>query len=138
MEKIKIKVQVTVKGNIDKIWKLWTSPNDIMQWNNASDDWHTTKAEIQLIEGGKFLYRMEAKDESVGFDFAGVYDTIIANKLIAYTLEDSRKVGIHFSSKENETTIIQTFEAETENTLELQQFGWQAILNNFKKYAETI
>lgn len=136
--KVKITVQVTVKATIDKAWKVWTTPADIIQWNAASDDWHTTKAENDLKVGGKFSYRMEAKDGSFGFDFGGTYDDIKTNELIAYTMDDGRTSVISFEPKGNETSIVQTFEAETENTIELQQFGWQAIMNNFKKYAESI
>lgn len=136
--KVKITVQVTVKAMMDKAWKVWTTPADIIQWNAASDDWHTTKAENDLKVGGKFSYRMEAKDGSFGFDFGGTYDDIKTNELIAYTMDDGRTSVISFEPKGNETSIVQTFEAETENTIELQQFGWQAIMNNFKKYAESI
>lgn len=136
--KVKITVQVTVKAMMDKAWEVWTTPADIIQWNAASDDWHTTKAENDLKVGGKFSYRMEAKDGSFGFDFGGTYDDIKTNELIAYTMDDGRTSIITFEPKGNETSIVQTFEAETENTIELQQFGWQAIMNNFKKYAESI
>ena len=109
-----------------------------MQWNNASDDWHTPRAENDLRAGGKFLYRMEAKDGSMGFDFSGEYDEIVEFKLIRYTLADSRKVTIEFSGTGNVTQIVETFEAETENSAELQQYGWQCILDNFKKHAESV
>lgn len=138
MEKVKITVQVTVKATIEKVWKVWTTPSDIIRWNTASDDWHTTKAENDLKVGGKFSYRMEAKDGSFGFDFGGTYDAIKTNESIAYTMDDGRTSVITFEQKGNETNIIQTFEAETENTIELQQFGWQAIMNNFKKYTENL
>lgn len=136
MESIKITVQVTVNATIEKVWKIWTSPNDIMQWNNASKDWHTTKAENNLKVGGNFSYRMEAKDGSFGFDFDGIYDNIKTNKLIEYTMADGRKSRITFTQHDNEINICQTFDAETENTIELQQNGWQAIMDNFKKYTE--
>lgn len=136
--KVKISVQVTVKAAIEKVWKVWTTPADIINWNTASDDWCTTKAENDLKVGGKFSYRMEAKDGSFGFDFGGTYDVIKKNELIAYTMDDGRTSVIRFESKDNETNIIQTFEAETENTIELQQFGWQAIMNNFKNYTENL
>lgn len=136
MENKKITVQVTVLASIEKAWKCWTTPNDIMRWNQASDDWHTTSVVNDLKAGGEFRYRMEAKDGSFGFDFSGIYTTVSINELIEYTLEDDRKVSIRFSSNGNETTIIQTFEAESENTFELQQFGWQSIMNYYKKYTE--
>ena len=136
--KVKITVNVTVKAAIKKVWKVWTTPTDIIQWNTASDDWHTTKAENDLKVGGKFSYRMEAKDGSFGFDFGGIYDVVKTNKLIAYTMDDGRTSIISFEQQGEETKIIQTFEAETENTIELQQFGWQAIMNNFKKHTENL
>jgi len=136
MDNTKITVQITVSATIEKAWKCWTTPNDIMQWNHASDDWHTTNVVNDLKEGGKFQYRMEAKDGSFGFDFGGTYDTVSTNEIIEYTLDDNRKVSIRFSSNGHETTIIQTFEAETENTVELQQFGWQSIMNYYKKHTE--
>ena len=136
--KVKITVQVTVKSTIEKVWKVWTSPSDILHWNTASEDWHTTKAENDLKVGGKFSYRMEAKDGSFGFDFGGTYDIIKTNELIAYTMDDGRTSIITFEQKGNETTIVQTFDAENENSIELQQNGWQAIMDNFKKYIESL
>ena len=133
-----ITVSVDVESPISKVWKYWTSPEHIMQWNNASNDWHTPRAENDLRAGGKFLYRMEAKDGSMGFDFSGEYDEIVEFKLIRYTLADSRKVTIEFSGTGNVTQIVETFEAETENSAELQQYGWQCILDNFKKHAESV
>lgn len=134
--KTSITVEAKVNAAIEKVWKLWTMPEHITKWNNASDDWHTTKAENDLRPGGKFTSRMEAKDKSVGFDFGGTYDQVVPNKHISYTLEDDRKVKIDFISNGNETKVVETFEAETENKVELQKSGWQAILNNFKKYVE--
>ena len=133
-----ITVSVDVESPVSKVWKYWTSPEHIMQWNNASDDWHTPRAENDLRAGGKFLYRMEAKDGSMGFDFSGEYDEIVEFKLIRYTLADSRKVTIEFSGTGNVTQIVETFEAETENSAELQQYGWQCILDNFKKHDESV
>ena len=135
--KVKITVKVTVNATIEKVWKVWTTPAEIIHWNAASIEWHTTKAENDLKVGGKFSYRMEAMDGSFGFDFGGIYDTIKTNQLIAYTMDDGRTSIITFEQKDNETNIIQTFEAETENTIELQQFGWQQIMNNFRKYTES-
>ena len=133
-----ITVSVDVESPVSKVWKYWTSPEHIMQWNNASNDWHTPRAENDLRAGGKFLYRMEAKDGSKGLDFSGEYDEIVEFKLIRYTLADSRKVTIEFSGTGNVTQIVETFEAETENSAELQQYGWQCILDNFKKHAESV
>jgi len=137
IEKINITVGVTIQTTVEKVWKFWTDPKHIIHWNNASDDWHTTKAENDLRPGGKFLSRMEAKDGRMGFDFTGKYNKIEQYKRIESTLDDDREVQVSFVSNGNETTITEIFEAEQENTIELQQAGWQSILNNFKKYAET-
>lgn len=131
-----ITVEATIKAPIEKIWKYWTMPEHIKQWNKASDDWHTPYAENDVRTGGKFLSRMEAKDKSVGFDFGGVYDEVKDHKLIAYTIGDGRKVKIIFSGDKNKTKITETFEAENQNPVEMQRSGWQAILDNFKKYTE--
>ena len=126
LNKTKITVETTVKAPIEKVWELWTAPEHIKNWNNASDDWHTPSVENDLQQGGKFLARMEAKDGSFGFDFWGVYDEIVTNRLIAYTLGDGRKVKITFIGKDSQTELIETFEAETENPVEMQQGGWLA------------
>ncbi|PWA07340.1 SRPBCC family protein [Flavobacterium psychrotolerans] len=131
-----ITVETLVKASIEKIWRFWTSPEHIKKWNNASEDWHTTRSENDLRIGGKFLFRMEAKDGSFGFDFEGIYDVIITNEKISYTLLDDRKVTVLFVQIENGVKIIEIFDAEEENTPELQKQGWQAILNNFKTYVE--
>ena len=132
-----ITVKTTVYAPIEKVWKYWSSPEHITQWNNASDDWHTPRAENDLRTGGNFLTRMEARDGSAGFDFGGVYDDVQENKYIAYTMGDGRKVRVTFSGDENETDIEETFDAESENSPEMQKTGWQAILDNFKEYTET-
>jgi uncharacterized protein YndB with AHSA1/START domain len=139
MEKqaINITVETTVHALVEKVWQYWTLPEHIMQWNNASPDWHTPHAENDLRAGGKFTSRMEARDGSIGFDFWGIYDEVILHERIAYTMGDGRKAGIRFSSVGNETTIAETFEAETENSVELQKTGWQAILDNFRQYVES-
>ena len=131
-----ITVETIVQASVEKVWEYWTEPTHITNWNSASDDWHTPYAENDLRVGGKFLSRMEAKDGSFGFDFGGIYDDVILHEVIAYTLGDGRKVKITFKGKENETEVIVTFDAETENPIELQQQGWQAILDHFKKYTE--
>lgn len=131
-----ITIEASVKAPSEKVWELWTTPEDITKWSHASDDWHTTKAENDLRKGGKFLSRMEAKDGSMGFDFSGVYDEVITHKSIVYTLDDGRKVRISFQENAGETHISQTFEAENENPVNMQRDGWQAILDNFKKYVE--
>ena len=132
-----ITIEASIKAPVEKVWKLWSGPEHIVKWNAASDDWHTTTAENDLRKGGKFSSRMEAKDGSFGFDFGGVYDDVVEHKLIAYTLGDGRKVKVDFSGNGNETRIVTNFEAEGQNPVEMQKGGWQAILNSFKKYAET-
>jgi uncharacterized protein YndB with AHSA1/START domain len=134
--KTSITVQTLVNLPVHRVWELWTGTEHICKWNNASDDWHTPSAENDLREGGKFTSRMEAKDGSFGFDFGGTYNEVKPQELIAYTMDDGRKARITFIAKQAETAIIETFEAENENPIEMQQLGWQAILNNFKKYAE--
>ena len=132
-----ITIEVEVKAPVQKVWKYWTLPEHIAQWNNASDDWQTPQAQNDVRAGGTFLFRMEAKDGSFGFDFYGVYDEIKTNELIAYTLGDDRNVTIRFYPIENTTKIVQHFEAENTNPIDLQKTGWQSILNNFKKYTES-
>jgi uncharacterized protein YndB with AHSA1/START domain len=135
-QKTVITVETTVKLPADKVWKLWTEPEHIIQWNQASDDWHTPRAENDLRTGGKFDYRMEAKNGSGGFDFWGVYDEVRTNENIAYTMGDGRKASVTLRPRGSETVITETFETESENPLEVQRRGWQAILDHFKKYAE--
>ncbi|TKC00158.1 SRPBCC family protein [Pedobacter cryophilus] len=131
-----ITVDTTINSPIEKVWDLWTSPEHIIHWNNASDDWHTPKAENDLKVGGKFVFKMEAKNGSFGFEFEGVYTEVKPNELIAYKMGDGRNAKIKFTSDADKTKIIETFEAEDINTIDLQRNGWQAILNNFKKYVE--
>lgn len=131
-----ITVAVAIKAPISKVWEYWTKPEHITRWNAASDDWHTHFAENDLREGGRFTSRMEAKDGSFGFDFGGVYDKVTEHKLIEYTLGDGRKVVVNFSEDEAISHVTESFEAEQTHTLEMQQGGWQAILDNFRNYVE--
>jgi uncharacterized protein YndB with AHSA1/START domain len=131
-----ITIGAIIHAPVQKVWEYWTNPNHIVRWNNASDDWHTSKAENNLRVGGKFLSRMEARDGSMGFDFSGKYSKVEQYKLIEYILEDDRKVQVYFDADGNQTTVTEVFEAEQENSIEMQQTGWQAILNNFKTYVE--
>ncbi|MBK7374364.1 MAG: SRPBCC family protein [Chitinophagaceae bacterium] len=135
--KTTITIEATVNASAEKVWKVWTNTEYITQWNNASPDWHTTRAENDLRPGGKFLSRMEAKDGSMGFDFWGIYDVVKPHEYIEMTLGDDRKVKIYFKGSGNQTHIVETFEAEGENPIEMQRAGWQAILDNFKQYTET-
>ena len=132
----KITIETEVEAPISKVWEMWNSPEHIVKWNAASDDWHTPSASNELKVGGSSFCRMEAKDGSMGFDFKWIYTAVETNKHLAYILEDDRKVVIDFSEENGKVKIIQTFDAETQNTIELQRFGWQSILDNFKKYAE--
>lgn len=136
LEKTAIAIQTTINSNIDKVWECWTEPQHIVHWNNASDDWHTPKAENDLRKGGRFLSRMEAKDGSMGFDFTGTYTKVEPKKTIEYTMDDGRKVLISFEQRNSKTFVNEVFEPETTHTAEMQQQGWQAILDNFKRYVE--
>jgi uncharacterized protein YndB with AHSA1/START domain len=137
-EKKTITVQAVINAPLEQVWKLYTEPEHVMKWNNASNDWHTPRAENDLKVGGKFLYRMEAKDGSFGFDFDGTYEQVETNELIVYSISDGRKVQVMFTKDDNtRTKIVTTFEAESTNPIEMQRDGWQAISNNFKKYVET-
>jgi uncharacterized protein YndB with AHSA1/START domain len=131
-----VMIEATVNAPVEKVWKIWSEPAHIMKWNSPSDDWHTPKAENDLRTGGKFLSRMEAKDGSFGFDFGGTYDEVIDHKVIAYTLGDGRKVKTTFTPEDAGTKIVSVFDPENQNPVEFQKQGWQAILNNFKKYTE--
>lgn len=132
-----ITVTTLVNASPQDAWKYWTTPEHIMQWNSASPDWHTPHATVDLKEGGTFTSRMEAKDGSIGFDFGGTYTTVIPEKTLAYMMSDGRKVSVSFEKKGEATFISETFDAEHENPVDMQRDGWQAILNNFKKYAES-
>jgi uncharacterized protein YndB with AHSA1/START domain len=132
-----ITVETTVQAPVEKVWAFWSRPEHITQWNTASEDWHTTSARNDLRVGGEFNARMEARDGSFGFDFGGVYDDVKTNELIAFTIGDGRKVEVRFTGRDNETRVVERFEAESENSIEMQRGGWQAILDNFKKYVES-
>ncbi len=136
MTKQSITVKALVNAPISIAWRAYTNPVAITQWNFASDDWYCPTAENDLRTGGKFKSRMEAKDGSFGFDFEAVYDEVINQKRIAYTLGDGRKVVITFESEGDKTKVVTTFDAESQHSLEMQEGGWQAILNNYKAYAE--
>jgi uncharacterized protein YndB with AHSA1/START domain len=130
----KIKIETRIHAPIELVWNCWTSPEHIVNWNHASDDWQTTKAENDLRIGGKFMSRMEAKDGSFGFDFEGIYDRVDAHAYIEYHLADARVVQIEFKQEGSETVVMENADPETMNPLEMQVAGWQAILNNFAAY----
>ena len=133
-----ITVQNTINATVSKVWAYWTKPEHITKWNNASDDWHTPWASNDLKVGGTFVSRMEAKDGSFGFDFGGTYDDVKENEYIEYSIKgDARKVKVYFTADGNSTKVVINFEAERENSEELQRGGWLAILDNFKKYTES-
>jgi len=131
-------VKTTVNAPIEKVWDSWITPAHITQWNNASPDWHTPAAQNDLRQGGRFSFTMAAKDGSFSFDFGGTYDEVILHQKIGYTMDDGRKAEILFTSNGNETAITEIFEPESMNSLEMQQAGWQAILDNFKRYTESL
>lgn len=130
-----ITVETVVTAPMASVWAAYTTPEDIKQWNAASDDWHTTASTVDLREGGLFSSRMEAKDGSFGFDFAGTYTKIVTHQLIEYAFGD-RTAQIEFSETPAGSQVKVTFEAETTHPVEMQQQGWQAILNNFKRHVE--
>ena len=132
---MKITVESIVKAPVDKVWRAYTTPEDIKQWNTASEDWHTTQSKVDLREGGAFSSRMEAKDGSFGFDFAGTYTKIVPHKLIEYSFGD--RVGVvEFVTGTKGVTVRSTFDAEAENPIEQQRQGWQAILDSFAEHIE--
>ena len=132
-----ITVATTVNASIEKVWAFWTKPEHIVNWNSASPDWHSPKAENDLREGGRFTYRMEARDGTMGFDFGGEYTKVSPHEEIAYRMDDDRKVTITFTSDGDKTVVTETFEAEGTHADEMQRTGWQAILENFKQYTES-
>jgi len=132
---MKIVVEKTVKAPIAKVWDAYTTPSDIKQWNAASDDWHTTHATVDLREGGTFTSRMEAKDGSFGFDFSGTYTKVVPHECIAYVFGD-RSATVQFVANANHVLVRISFDPETQNPLEMQRGGWQAILDNFAKFVE--
>lgn len=133
---MKITVETVVKADLDTVWAAWNDPDDIKQWNAASDDWHTTRSAVDLREGGRFSARMEAKDGSEGFDFEGTYTRVEAPKAIEYRMEDGREVEVEFTASGDGVLVRETFDAETENAPELQRQGWQAILESFARHVE--
>jgi len=138
METTKITVEATVNAAIEKVWNCWTAPNHIIKWNNASPDWHTPYAENDLRTGGKFKSTMAARDGSMSFDFEGEYTNVVDQQLIEYALGDGRTVKVEFIEEGVAVKIIEQFDAEQMNPVDMQQAGWQAILNNFKSYTENL
>lgn len=137
VEKTAITIEAVVKAPVEKVWKYWSAPEHITRWAFASDDWHAPYADNDLRTDGKFKTTMAAKDGSFSFDFEGVYTNVQHHKVIEYIMSDGRKVKTIFSGNGNETKVIETFDPESENPIEMQRAGWQAILDNFKKYTES-
>lgn len=133
-----ITVETVVKAPVEKVWKAWNEPQHIMNWCQASDDWHAPASTNDIRTGGTFSTTMAAKDGSYSFDFGGVYDNVKEYELIQYTMGDNRKVEVIFTLEGKDTKIVETFEAESTHSLEMQRGGWQAILDNFKKYTESL
>lgn len=133
---MKITIETVVRADLDQVWKAWNTPEDIKQWNAASDDWHTTHSTVDLREGGKFLSRMEAKDGSFGFDFEGTYTRVVPQQAIEYRMSDGREVQSEFIDQADGVLVKSTFDAESENSPEMQRAGWQAILDNFARHVE--
>jgi uncharacterized protein YndB with AHSA1/START domain len=135
--KDRITVVTRVKASTEKTWEAWNDPHSIVQWYFASSDWHCPEAENDLSPGGKFRFRMEAKNGSAGFDFEGAYYEVAALKRIGYSLADGRRIDISFEKDGAYTVVRETFDPESENSAEAQRAGWQSILDNFKKFVET-
>ena len=133
---MKITVETLVKTDIRTAWQAWNDPEDIRQWNAASDDWHTTQSTVDLREGGKFSARMEARDGSVGFDFEGTYTRVVPLERIAYRMSDGREVEVEFAEAPGGVRVRETFDAESENPPEMQRDGWRAILESFARHVE--
>jgi len=133
---MEITVETTIAAPVTDVWKAYTTPEDIMQWNTASDDWHTPRASVDLRVGGEFSSRMEAKDGSFGFDFAGTYTNIVEHELIEYAFGD-RSARVDFESGPQGVVVRVTFDAEQTHSIEQQREGWQAILDNFRKHVES-
>ncbi len=131
-----ITVQNTIEAPIEIVWEYWTNPEHVKNWNFASNDWHCARATNDFKVGGEFHYIMAAKDGSVEFDFCGTFTNIFMYQAIQIFLEDGREVNLHFTKEGDTTKLIETFEPEEVNSIELQKQGWQAILNNFKSYVE--
>lgn len=130
-------VKVSIPASVEDVWQKFTTPESIVKWNFASDDWECPKASNDLVEGGKFSSTMAAKDGSVSFDFSGQYFDVVPHERIAYKMDDGRLAYVFFEESEGQTVVTELVQAETENPIDMQQQGWQAILDNFKKLNES-
>ena len=133
-----ITVQTDINSGMEKVWECWTKPEHITQWNFASEEWHCPSAFNDLRPGGNFNWRMEAKDMSAGFFFTGTYTKVVEHHSIEFNMSDGRKVEIKFTGSDGKIRVTESFEAEGTNADEQQKVGWQAILNNFRDYVESI
>ena len=133
---MKIAIEAHARAGLDKVWTTWNNPEDIKRWNAASDDWHTTRSEVDLREGGTFSARMEAKDGSFGFDFGGTYTRVEPLRLIEFRMADDREVRVEFIPEGDGVRVRETFDTEGTHSVEQQRDGWQAILDNFARHAE--
>lgn len=133
---MKISIETTVRAPLEAVWNAWTTPDDIVHWNAASDDWHTTSAAVDLRVGGVFSSRMEAKDGSMGFDLEGTYTEVVAHQRITYTMADGREVVVEFVDEGGAVRVREAFDPETSNPVAMQRQGWQAILDRFARYVE--
>jgi uncharacterized protein YndB with AHSA1/START domain len=136
--KAKITIEATINAPISKVWSAWNNPEDVMNWNMASPDWHCPAGTNDLRVGGKFVYTMAARDGSMSFDFEGVYTNVIEHERIEYVLADAREISVVFSADGSATRIVETFDPENENPAEMQRSGWQSILDSFKSYVENL
>src|SRR5262245_14644486 len=133
---MKITVETVVNAWPNEVWRVWNNPDDIIKWNSPHESWHTTRSAVDLREGGQFSARMEAKDGSGGFEFEGTYTRVVRNKVIDFRMSDGREVNVQFIEQAGGVLVRETFDAETENSPEMQRAGWQAILDNFGRHVE--
>lgn len=136
MQTTKIEVGAIINADANRVWDAWTKPEHITQWNSASEDWHCPSAANDLRKGGKYVARMEARDGSVGFDFEAIYDEVVDRKRISYTMTDGRQATTTFADVGGRTKVTTVFDAENEHPADFQKAGWQAIMDNFKRYVE--
>jgi len=134
---MKITVETVVKAELAKVWEAWNTPAEIVEWNAASEDWHTTRSEVDLRVGGAFRARMEARDGSFGFDFEGTYTRVVPRELVEFRMSDGREVRVEFAEQPDGVRVRETFDAESENPAEMQRQGWQAILDSFRRHVES-
>lgn len=137
-DKTSITVETIVNAPVSKAWEAWTKPEHITQWNHASVDWHSPRATVDLKEGGKMVARMEAKDGSTGFEFETTFTKVVPHKQLDSVMSDGRKIFVTFEDQGDTTRVVETFDAESTNPIEMQREGWQSILDNYKKYTESL